>query len=140
MRRESIGRMRSTRDMDSLSRRSLSRHLAGTTSLALTVSPVKALAESSVGGPDAASAEVALRRFMKSMPASPAKPEPTPDSGGNCTPTCSNPVDQKQWPLEASGPRNRTGSFSTPCALTHDVENPALPCAPCRFTYTAVFK
>lgn len=50
-----------------------------------------------------------------------------------------HPLDLKQWPLEASGTRNRTGSFSTHCALTRDVENPALACAPCSFTYAAVF-
>lgn len=50
-----------------------------------------------------------------------------------------HPLDMKDWPLEASGTRNRTGSFSTHCALTRDVADPALASAPCNFTYEAIF-
>jgi len=50
-----------------------------------------------------------------------------------------HPLDMQRWPLEASGPRNRTGSFSTHCALTRDVADPALAAAPCSFTYEALF-
>lgn len=50
-----------------------------------------------------------------------------------------HPLDMQQWPLEASGARNRTGSFSTHCALTRDISDPALAAAPCSFTYEAIF-
>lgn len=48
-------------------------------------------------------------------------------------------LDIAEWPLEASGRHNRTGSFSTHCALTRDVDDPALHSAPCSFTYSAIF-
>jgi hypothetical protein len=50
-----------------------------------------------------------------------------------------HPLDIREWPLEASGMRNRTGSFSTHCALTRDIADPALPSAPCSFNYEAIF-
>jgi len=50
-----------------------------------------------------------------------------------------HPLDMHQWPLEASGARNHTGSFSTHCALSRDVANPALMTAPCSFSYEAIF-
>lgn len=50
-----------------------------------------------------------------------------------------HPLDMREWPLEASGPRNRTGSFSAHCALASDIADPRLSSAPCSFSYEAIF-
>lgn len=50
-----------------------------------------------------------------------------------------HPLDPAQWPLESSGTRNRSGSFSTHCAQNRDLQQSRLANVPCSFNYQAIF-
>ncbi len=50
-----------------------------------------------------------------------------------------HPLDLARWRLEASGTRNRSGSFSTHCVLNRDLRNPRLSAVPGSFEYQAIF-
>jgi hypothetical protein len=50
-----------------------------------------------------------------------------------------HPLDAQQWRRESSGARNRSGSFSTHCVQTRDLQNQKLGTVPASFEYQAIF-